>query len=250
MKRKNMKECAFCDHQGKLTAEHIVSDWMESLFPGKKAIRQRLATGKVLTRTASEMDFKAGVVCEPCNTGWMSNIESQYAIPTLTPMITGLSGISIGQAEAVAIASFAFLKAVVIDHSQRKNEPFFSRDARHAFRLTQSIPSNVYIWIFGYRGHIGSGRVKANYLKGHFSPSGNFELYVCTCLFGTFGFQLVAINQTGPSTISPTLGLDRYAVPISPSVPKNFVWPNPFLVANMEEFEMFVNRWNSVDIAG
>ena len=56
-----MKECAFCEHQGKLSAEHIVSDWMESLFPGELGIRRTSRLGIKTEQKASKIDWKAKV---------------------------------------------------------------------------------------------------------------------------------------------------------------------------------------------
>jgi hypothetical protein len=66
-------ECAFCPSTAKLSGEHIWSDWMNALFPGKKKYLN------IIERTiwsSNALDWKAKVISEPCNNGWMSNIES------------------------------------------------------------------------------------------------------------------------------------------------------------------------------
>jgi hypothetical protein len=90
-----MPQCAFCDHTGKLSSEHIVSEWLSKLFPGP--IRAKYGEGGIVIKefTTNAMDYKAKVVCEQCNNTWMSDIEEQHAKPVLTPLVTGQRGILI-----------------------------------------------------------------------------------------------------------------------------------------------------------
>src|ERR1017187_10244882 len=116
-----MKECAFCEHTGKLSAEHIASDWMKDLFPGRRtAWFFNRETGVRKNFDSDSMDWTAKVVCESCNNGWMSDIESHHAKPALTPLITGEMDIPINLERAQSMALFAFKTAVILDHSQRR----------------------------------------------------------------------------------------------------------------------------------
>jgi hypothetical protein len=119
-----MNECAFCDYKGKLSAEHIASQWMQELFPGRRTAW--LKNDKMKERKQFEtdtMDWKAKVVCENCNNTWMSDIETEHAQPALTPLITGEMDIPIDLSRAHSMALFAFKTTVVLDHARRLREP-------------------------------------------------------------------------------------------------------------------------------
>src|SRR6185437_5187619 len=149
-----MKECAFCPHTGKFSAEHITSCWISDLFPGKISARRfDQTTGTHSELNTSTLDFKAKVVCENCNQTWMSDIEGQHAKPVLTPLITGETGIHVGLSEARSMALFSFTTAVILDHSARRGQvPFFDRIARHNFREKLAIPGNVQMWLCAFLG--------------------------------------------------------------------------------------------------
>src|ERR1700677_4836142 len=116
-----MKECAFCPHTAKLSAEHIVSAWMDELFVGPVKTKITDTAGFVREWKSSELDWKAKVVCGPCNNTWMSEIESKHAKPVMTPLIKGDSAFPIGSSEAHSLALFAFKTAVVLDHAHRRD---------------------------------------------------------------------------------------------------------------------------------
>ena len=107
-----MKECALCSHSANLTGEHVMSDWMNALFPmssqGKWMGIRTDEKGQITEWQSKSLDQKARVVCEECNGTWMSDIESQHAKPVMTPLIQGELHIPLSQPNARSIALFAF----------------------------------------------------------------------------------------------------------------------------------------------
>src|ERR1700675_4231730 len=127
------KECAFCTETAKLSAEHLWSNWMNELFPGKKHFTNKNEHGEIVADWSSDkLDWKARVVCEPCNNTWMSQTEARTK-KVMTNFILGKQG-PITQSCADSIAIFSFKTAVIFDHIRRDREPFFSRSVRHTFR--------------------------------------------------------------------------------------------------------------------
>jgi hypothetical protein len=193
-----MKECAFCNHTGKLSAEHITSEWMKALFPGKGLAKYIDGeTNEPTQFSTRSVDWKAKVVCEKCNTTWMNDIENEHAKPALTPLITGEVNVPIDLCRAKSIALFAFKTAVILDHAHPRGTPFFSKRIRHAFRLHHEIPYGIAMWFCGYRDHRKSVKLKTVHHKAQFSPTEHFLMYVCTCAFGYFAFQVVMVKQAG-----------------------------------------------------
>lgn len=247
-----MKECAFCDHTGKLSAEHIVSAWMESLFPGELRLRRTNQEGEQTERKVDKIDWKARVVCETCNNTWMSHIEHSHAKPVMTPLITGEIGIPIGSNEARSLALFAFKTAVVLDHSKNRENHFFSREERHAFGEKQIIPSTVQMWLAGFANHRRGGRFKSFYHHGQFPSSNRFQMYVCTCAIGNLAFQVVAAKSTIGLTFEPLQGFESLAVPLWPEPFRGYIWPGTEIGATVltsnEQFDSFALRWHEVSI--
>jgi len=243
----SMKECAFCDHKGKLSAEHIASAWMMDLFPGRR--NAWFISGDAKERIDFEtdsMDWKARVVCANCNNTWMSDIERQHAKPALTPLITGEMDIPVDLSRAHSIALFAFKTAVVLDHSQRTRAPFFSKRQRYAFRLHRMIPGNVNMWFCGIKDHRGGGQFKTAYLTGKPSTADESLMYACTCALGCFVFQVLAVKQVGNARFRPLGGFEGLGEPFFPAIRRGYIWPLQFALDGVSQFELFADRWRNV----
>ena len=124
---------------------------MEDLLPaGPKHFTRTMPDGTEQRFPRAKLDWKAKVVCETCNSTWMSEIESQHAKPSMSDLISGKLDIPIDLPRAASIAVFAFKSVVVVDHMARGRMPFFSQFARYAFARTHTIPANVNMWLAGF----------------------------------------------------------------------------------------------------
>ena len=156
------KECAFCPSVAKLSGKHVWSEWMNALFPGTKRF-QFLDILKRRNWSANQIDWKAKVVCEPCNNGWMSRIEQEHAKPAMADLIAGKVDIPIPQSRATSIAFFAFKTAVVVEYLSRgRKYHFFPREVRFRFRQSLDIPPTVNMWMARYLPR-GQGRCWTSY---------------------------------------------------------------------------------------
>jgi hypothetical protein len=243
------KECAFCPETAKLSAEHLWSKWMDNLFPGKKRFTSKNEKGEITADWASDtLDWKARVVCEPCNNTWMSNIESK-AKSAMSDLIRGESGLVISQSRADAIACFAFKTAVIFDHIQRSRELFFSRPVRHGFRESLAIPTTVRMFMAGFLP-AGKGHVHTCYHEGTISATDRIILYVCTYAVGHFVFQVVdkkrqgftkvVLEPRGPRTFQSV------AVEFWPWVPGGLAWPPAHVLQAVDDFDAFSVRWRNL----
>jgi hypothetical protein len=247
--RNSLKQCAFCQHTGKLSNEHIVSQWMHYLFPNRFTAQYVGDKSKTHKFHAEKLDWKAGVVCKNCNETWMNDIETQHAQIALPALISGKVGVRIGRKEADSIAYFAFKTAVVLDHANRRPSPFFSRRLRYAFREHLLIPDFVNMWLCGYARHGGSVHVKTVYHDGETPAGYRLHSYVCTCALGSFVFQVVAVKQFGSCRLRPVAGFKHdLAIPFWPRIPKNFVWPPRTALQNISDFDRFAEMWQDVEV--
>ncbi len=240
-----MRECAFCSQPAKLTAEHITSEWMGKAFPGRKAFRSMNHIGEQREWIEPGLDLKVKVVCEPCNTGWMSDIEDKYGKPDLLPLMMGYKDAKFSRKEARSLAIWSYLKAIVLDCAQRHREPFFSRRLRHAFHKDLFIPQNVGMWMAVYLPYRDRRRFdyRVSLYKGEPASGYELQLYMCSFGFGALAFQVIAHRQLFIRDFRPLSGFERLAVPFWPIFPDNYIWPGNGYIKSFEHFMEFHERW-------
>src|SRR5437764_7347370 len=118
-------ECAFCPATAKITGEHIWSNWMNQLFPGMTGVtfRNIERDGTVLkVWPAPKLNMKTRVVCGPCNNGWMSDIERDFAKPAMADLILGNPIGAVSRKRARGLSLFAFKTAVIANRSLPESE--------------------------------------------------------------------------------------------------------------------------------
>jgi hypothetical protein len=240
------EECAFCPKTAKLTGEHVFSDWMNLVLPGRKLWRRYQQDGSHREWQWPGLHLKAKVVCGDCNSGWMSRLENRYAKPAMTDLILGKQSIPIPQSRANSIALFAFKTAVIFEHmSKHRHARFFSREARYRFKSTLEIPNNVRMWMIGFSSR-ASGACFSFYYE--IDEHGRIELYVCNFRAGHFAFQVVVDRKPTFLTIIPHARFEHLAVPFWPRIHDGFVWPPQVMLKSASEFRDFGTRWNNVHV--
>jgi hypothetical protein len=247
-----MPECAFCDHVGKLSNEHVISQWLAELFPGRVTSwygthdpKNGFAPKQLPSTT---LDFKVKTVCKRCNETWMSDIESKHAKPALTPLVSGEMDIPITKEMGHSLSLFAFKTAAVLDYAHHPGSPFFARRLRHAFRKDHFIPRFVQMWMCGYSGHRAGAHIRILY-HNVTTPTGyRLKLYVCTCALGHFVFQVLGVTQPGSASIRSLGRFKEIAVPFWPTIPRRFVWPYSKVLMSETDFNDFASRWENVEI--
>jgi hypothetical protein len=247
MTQPNDKECAFCPHSAKLSAEHIWSEWMRSLFPGKKfRFISRDERGAVVKEWASaDIDMTAKVVCQKCNNDWMSSLESTHAKPAMADLIVGSKELTISQEQAKGIAAFAFKTTLIADHMKRDRKPFFSREVRHKFAKSLNIPPNTQMWMAGFLP-MSSGHIHSCYHEGKIDAINRVWLDVCTYAVGHLAFQVVSCKCTIPITFRPITGFESIAAQFWPTMPDAIHWPPQDVLRTKQDFDAFSNRWRSI----
>jgi hypothetical protein len=239
--------CAFCPSLAKISGEHLWSDWMNDLFP--PADRVRFAKVGLDGSVIKEWDMpglhmKANVVCKPCNEGWMSDIESAAKV-AMTDLILGraVPEITSDQAQAIAIAMFAFKTAVITDRMMAGD--FFDISARYSFRTSHSVPPSVMMWLFGMHDLLVSGGTRS---RNIYFPNRNrpdLSLNVCSFFIGHFGFQVVSVISDTVQNVESKPVPAGLAIPFHPGIAPNVSWPRPIRL-RVEGFDDFAGRWDSI----
>jgi hypothetical protein len=150
---RHQKPCIFCGRSGNKSKEHFYPDWLsefivtDGIHNTATTITQRGYAPKVLAarsrRQGHLITKKFRVVCESCNNGWMSQIESAVK-PILVAGIHGVE-LNLDREQQRNLATWVCLKAMVCEHSNpgTASTPFVDR---HAFYIDRFIPGYFRIY--------------------------------------------------------------------------------------------------------
>jgi hypothetical protein len=249
------KKCAFCDADAvKKGGEHVWDDWLNRALPkGRyKAAKRFTIDTPVIEYPTNNLTVKLPVVCERCNSGWMSALTLKTKGSFWRAMLE-CEPFSLDASNAALLAAFTFMKAVVTDYSL-DDDPFFSRADRERLRTNLTVPPLTKIWVAAYQG---APRFSA---KNHLSivapnsSSGGpfFGMQFCsfTYVVGQLAVQLLAprwkhISDRGKPmlTISPNVYWQPAAIQFWPHDGSLLVWP-PEKYMGDNVIEAFIYRFN------
>jgi hypothetical protein len=246
------KECAFCPSTAALTGEHLWSDWINGVLPRSGYVFKKVdaKTKKESTWEGKELNVKARVVCNTCNSGWMSDVEGREAKPALSPLISDTSSRVLPIGVLVSIGIFLFMKAVIADHLGTGGDPFFTIEERHRFRETLCIPPGLSMWIGaledGFRGTF-----KTLHVIPVAATENDFGLYVFTFVVGHLVLQLVGAKWAtrNPRIILPPKQRDSdsdYVTWFWPIV-GSVRWPPPKYIP-VGFLDNLTDRWKTYNV--
>lgn len=147
-----------------------------------------------------KLDEKLPVVCQPCNNGWMSDLENKEAKPAIKDLILSDKLVTLSPERLQSIARFAFKTAVIADHHSMSDgqSPFFTTAARYSFRESLQIPRGVQMWISAFK-ESGHGALRCVYHSSSPKARHGFELYALTFGVGYFLVQVVGSRWLDPA---------------------------------------------------
>lgn len=169
-----MPTCIFCDNPAG-NREHV---WPKWVLDRKDfgAFRLKRNNGPEIILNNTELTVKT--VCQTCNNGWMSALESE-AMPILSTMFDD-QATPLNSDEQQILARWLMKTAMVFDSSKGRSAPhlFYTRDECVAFRQSFQMPQPTIIWIgrldeshrditgTDFAAEIESGRLNDHRLKG------------------------------------------------------------------------------------
>lgn len=236
-----MRRCVFCNRQATLTAEHLWSVWMGNLLQDEKHVIRRQFAGEPAIRSwvTNSLDITARVVCEDCNGGWMSDLESRHAQPAMTDLILSDARQDLTQERVHSIAAFAF-KTAVIGHAMDRGRSLsfpnliFSRANLRKFSHSLTIPNGIHVWVGCFSSNdLRNGLFRISYGKTPPGIPNGFKLYACSFGIGRLIFQIVAAQWIKPrdrrTLIVPVFQQAAAWMPLSiniwPYVGRTLTWP-------------------------
>lgn len=198
------RKCIFCDSANDLTGEHGYPKWFFELFP------EGIITVQNLSDPRQKWSFKrtrkgkhkhaivANVVCKPCNTGWMANLEG-LAKPILVPLIKG-ERVTLDRRQQALLTVWTVKTCMVHEHVGAFGHPsrfsrYFTREERHTMRNILWVPPGTFLWLGRYEG-AWSARYEDRNLMGTLKDTVTGaveakESYVATLTLGKLALQLL-----------------------------------------------------------
>lgn len=146
--------CIFCEGYP-ISHEHIWADWMRVYLPKwdvknhRAEFTMRRPTGAVtntILRSGEPQSGRLAVVCEACNTGWMSILQ-QEAKPILIPLIEG-KPILLARKQKCVLAAWIAMFTMVSEFLDKTGERIaITLRERSYLRETGKVPPNWKVWI-------------------------------------------------------------------------------------------------------
>jgi len=160
---KQTTKCIFCGvegaatPQGKLTREHVYSNWTRRFVPRTMKKFRSLRATSFANRTdfvfvqspGDVRDWQVLCVCEACNNGWMRSCVDERARHVMIPLITG-QRVRLSPIQQQIIATWAAMKAMVAEYGE--SEMVTTHHAQRKYlRQHRKAPASWGIWIAHYR---------------------------------------------------------------------------------------------------
>jgi hypothetical protein len=252
-----MNVCAFCGPtRAPMRPEHVWADWISRLLRKQYSVTRYTLTirnteGYEFSRVAQNVDETVNYICQPCNGGWMSDIE-RLASPVLARLILGQPLASpLTDVDVATINAWMIKNAMVLDYGNSpRHSPFFTPRQRTLFKTALETPAHTSIWLGRFVGARPlSGRYASRYhaLSGkHF---GNQKSCVITFTVGQVALQLLTLRRTrrkGPllaTSCDASLPWELYLITTWP-IDSGQPWPPPLHFTD-ETLKVLFDRWNT-----
>jgi hypothetical protein len=249
------RTCAFCANEAtKLTGEHLWSDWIGRLFnENDYTFRRRDANGSLIANWGdTSIKTTAKVVCEKCNSGWMSELEGK-AQQVMKEMIQRRTALVLTPKDIARIAAFGFEKSVIADRMYSKDSSFFDESILHRFSISLEIPVGVQMWLASFRGVYARNGVWTNtYYNPTLEPFRRGRFYVFTFGAGHLVLQVLGWRwreDEGSRFSAPTFRQnqiwDSASIVLWPR-DTSINWAPPKYLSD-DTIREFVDRWGVID---
>jgi hypothetical protein len=198
-----------------------------------------------------ELNHKTKVVCSDCNSGWMSALENQVK-PIVEEMVCNCSPGVLQFSDLAVIAQWAFVKAVVAEHSHDNRKPFFGFAERQAYRETLTVPPGVQMWIASVpKQH---GLFRSGVAESPRNTPRRFELQVFTYGLGHLVVQVVTSRwkrksfrkYERPPFVTQNPVWDELSIPFWPNNQSPIAWP-AHAHMSIELANEYAERWKQVE---
>ncbi len=228
------RTCLFCGAAGPLNGEHIYGDWLRNLGYTGEGVREIVPGdgSQPIIQRGGPFSKKLKIVCYPCNTKWMSGMETA-AQPLLTAIFNARgSSVMLDEAAQLTLARWAFKTAAVATQVDRTDP--FPLPHRREFHQTDRPPHHAQIRIGAasiptlQRGEqLAESRFEPRTATiTHAGQSISFPFYPASFRLLTVVFDILGyVAETDMVNIDPDEDLKRALLPLWPPEHPRIWWP-------------------------
>ncbi len=241
------RECIFCG-SAPCSREHAWPRWILDAYATPPCVL--VTRGSSRPYQSDSIEVVLNRVCEACNGGWMSDLESA-AKPVVWRMIQG-EAVTLSEADQRVVASWGCKTAMVFEHTLPVS-PYWRTDEREAFRTSPRCPpGDTTILTAAYTGRslaaIRGGAGGVGGLSSGKTTAPGTRASIC---IGQLLLQ-VASNRytelTGRACLMWPPPFARKADQIWPVVHASFQWP-PAAPMSDAEAQAFMSGWGTDGVA-
>jgi hypothetical protein len=246
--------CAFCPADAvEKGGEHIWDDWLNKTQPKGaryKAGKRFGMNAPFIEYDTASLNEKLPVVCEPCNSGWMSGLTNKFKHKFSGAVLNG-EPFTLDRKDAALLAAFTFMKAVVTDHAAI-GDTFFARGDRERLRTSMIVPPRARCWFAAYQGDRRfSTKSNVFVVQGDVPPLLGMEFFSHSYVVGKLALQLLAprwkdIRDFGRSlyTLTPADVWLPAVVSFWPYAGSSLSWPPLQHIAD-DTIQSFIYRFEN-----
>ncbi len=207
------RACIFCGGTP-VTKEHLVGRWagrfvdedQRNIFQRSDREGEPQQPGDTRRWRARAYDRQARVVCEPCNSGWMSDLETAVS---LLLDLEALDGRPLSPDEQTLLATWAMKTALTMDAAQSPENRVIPFEVARSFGRNRQLPDGAEVWLASYTGRDDQIPAFAGLgidLDDCQNPRRGWrDIAVSTFVVGPFVFQVFsAIGALGTTTLERT----------------------------------------------
>lgn len=192
MASKATSRCIFCGERAN-SREHLFPDWLNEVLPNYASVT--VQHGSRTWQAKESASQRVAVVCEGCNTGWMSELERSTR-PLIEPMMSGRRQ-ALDKPQQQALAVWAFKTAAVGEQMVPATAAIPREQLQH-LRTLRTPPPNSRVIIGGTDGrwggelHFDSRPLQMTSTKRHGDVGpGNHNGYLATIAIRHLVLQVV-----------------------------------------------------------
>jgi hypothetical protein len=240
--------CAFCSNKPD-SKEHAWPEWIiNRLYTGTQRIIGSIEGNKAQV-DATQKALKVPCVCEPCNSGWMHQLEDTV-IPLMTPMLDG-ADTKLNIPHQWIMARWAIKTAMIFEYATHERSLFYTDEERSAFKPPLSAsPTFSFAWLGHYTPGAEGFTIATFGMDGYAANAAGPSIapYQTTLVFGHLLIQVVTVrpneSETRTAVIHPQPGpWHLNSVRIWPPQ-KAIAWP-PVIAVDDTNFWGFHRRWDN-----
>ncbi len=136
--------CLFCDNTAD-TVEHLWPDWLNDVLPNyaDTTYTHRTVNGVRQWGSKRAANLTVKVVCESCNTGWMSDLEGEAKLLLTEPIRA--RKIALDKPQQRTIAKWA-VKTAIIGEQMAPADAVIPRDVCRSLRESETLPQGLHVF--------------------------------------------------------------------------------------------------------